>query len=194
MNRMGRKRLAGKLFVISAPSGCGKTTLCKRLLKDDIGLLDSVSVTTRPPRQGEKGGVDYHFVSKKRFQGMIERGALLEYEDNFGHLYGTPKKFIDKTLKDGKSVLLSIDVKGAMKVRKLYSHNSVLIFVLPPSLGELKKRLKYRMSDGAAAISKRLATARKEIAYKRSYDYRIVNDRLDSAYKRLKKMIVTHLH
>lgn len=194
MNRMGRKRLAGKLFVISAPSGCGKTTLCKRLLRDGMGLIDSVSVTTRPPRRGEKDGVDYHFVSKRHFQRMIERGALLEYEDNFGHLYGTPKRFIDKALKNGQSILLSIDVKGAMKVKKIYSHNSVLVFVLPPSLGELKKRLKYRMSDDAATISKRLAQARKEISYKKRYDYRIVNDRLDSTYKRLKKMIATHLH
>jgi guanylate kinase len=182
-----------KLFVISAPSGSGKTTLCNKLLKDDLGLERSVSMTTREPRPGEKDGRDYHFVSKRYFRSAIKKNGFLEYEENFGHLYGTPKKFIEERLKKGASVLLSIDVKGAMKVQRQYPGNNVLIFILPPSLSALKKRLKLRRSEDKSAISKRLKLARKEIAYKTKYDFTVTNDRLDTAYKRLKKIILSEL-
>lgn len=180
-----------RLFVISAPSGSGKTTLSKRLMADNLGLVLSVSMTTRPPRPGEKDGVDYHFVSEKKFKSRIEKGAFLEYEENFGNLYGTPKDHIEKLLHKGASVLLNIDVKGAMKVRRLYPDRSVLIFVLPPSIKALKNRLKTRMSDGKDEIACRLKLARKEMGFKDRYDYRIVNDRLDSAYRKLKRIIIT---
>ena len=174
---------------MSAPSGCGKTTLCKKLLEDDLGLIPSISTTTRSPRPEEKDGVDYHFVPEKKFHEMVRRNGFLEHEGNFGNLYGTPKKFIEQNLKAGRPVLLSIDVKGAMKVRKMYPAESVLIFILPPSVTALKKRLKGRKSDLPSAIRKRLGLAKKEMAYKNRYDYRVVNDRLDSAYKRLRKII-----
>ena len=177
----------GKLFVISAPSGCGKTTLCKKLLADKPEMMRSVSMTTRPPRPGEKDGVDYHFMSRKDFKGLIERGEFLEYEENFGHFYGTPKRFIRDNLKKGKSILLNIDVKGAMKVRRAYPKDSILLFILPPSIKALKKRLHARMTDSIQTISTRFNLAKKELAYKDRYDYRIVNDRLDNAYRRLKK-------
>jgi len=186
-------RRRGKVFVISAPSGCGKTTLCRKLLNDKLGLADSISMTTRPPRRGEKRGVDYLFVSKRYFQDMVRERKFLEYENNFGHLYGTPKKPIEYNLKKGRAVLLSIDVKGAMKVKKAFPKNSVLIFILPPSINALKKRLLSRMSDDQDTISTRLGLARKEMSYKDKYDFRIVNDRLDNAYKRLKKIIVSEL-
>ena len=183
-----------KLFVVSAPSGCGKTTLCTKLLNDNLGLERSVSMTTRLPRPGERDGVDYRFVSEKYFRRVIKEQGFLEYEENFGCLYGTPKKFIGSELNKGKSVLLSIDVKGAMKVRREYPEESVLIFILPPSLTVLKRRLCGRKSEDRASIMKRLKLANREIAYKDKYDYTVVNDRLDAAYKRLKKIIVAGLN
>ena len=182
-----------KLFVISAPSGSGKTTLCKKLLKDDLGLAGSISATTRPPRPNEVDGIDYHFVSREKFQKMIKGKELLEYEDNFGQFYGTPKRFIEKNLRSGKPVLLSIDVKGAMKIRRKYNVKSALIFILPPSMAALKKRLVGRMSEDKSAIKKRLDVAKKELAYIKKYDHCVVNDSLTSAYKKLKKIILSEL-
>ena len=185
--------MSAKLFVVSAPSGSGKTTLCNKLLNDDLALARSISMTTRPPRPGEKNGVDYRFVSEKYFRETVKKNGFLEHEENFGYLYGTPKKFIESRLKKGKNVLLSIDVKGAMKVRRQYPKESVLIFILPPSLDALKNRLCSRSSEDKGAISARLELAEREIAYKTRYDYTVVNDRLDAAYKRLKKIILSEL-
>jgi len=182
-----------RLFIVSAPSGCGKTTLCNRLLDEMPGLANSISMTTRPPRPGEKDGFDYHFVSDAFFRSMAKRDGFLEYEENFGHLYGTPKAFIKNNLKSGRSVLLSIDVKGAMKVKKSFPEESVLIFILPPSISALKKRLRTRNSDDTKAISERLGLARIELSYKNKYDFRIVNDRLDKAYRKLKNTIISQL-
>lgn len=178
-----------RIFIVSAPSGSGKTTLCKRLLHDEAGLFHSVSVTTRKPRKGEKRGSDYHFVSRKRFKEMIREKKFLEYEENFGNFYGTPKRPVEDSLKRGRSVLLSIDVKGAMKVAQAYPEESVLIFILPPSMKALKKRLRLRKLDGPGAIARRLRIAKEELACKNRYDYRIVNDSLDAAYRKLKKTI-----
>ncbi len=182
-----------KLFVISAPSGSGKTTLCNKLLKAGLSLKRSISMTTRPPRPGEEDGVDYYFVSEKYFRDAIKNNGFLEYEENFGFLYGTPKKFIERHLRKGDNVLLSIDVKGAMKVKKEHPDESALIFILPPSLSALKKRLQLRRSEDKGAISARLKLARREIAYKKKYDYTVVNDRLSAAYKKLKDIITTEL-
>lgn len=202
MKRLRRPSLAGrdlrranktKIFVISAPSGGGKTTLCKRLLDDGMPLALSVSMTTRPPRPGEMDGRDYRFTEEQKFRGMIRRKELLEYEGNFGYLYGTPKDFVERNLKKGQAVLLSIDVKGAMKIRRAYPANSVLIFILPPSISALEKRLSGRHSESPLAITRRIARAKKEMGYKNKYDYRIVNDRLESAYERLKDVIISEL-
>jgi len=181
----------GKLFIVSAPSGCGKTTLCKKLLEDKLNLKHSVSTTTRPPRKGEIDGKDYFFVSPEEFRAMMKRRELLEHEENFGFLYGTPKKRALSLLEKGKSVLLSIDVKGAMKVKRLYPGKSVLIFIMPPALSELKKRLESRRTDAASSISARLKIARREIGYKGRYDHVVVNDSLDAAYRKLRKIILT---
>jgi guanylate kinase len=190
---MRKQPSKGKLFVVSAPSGCGKTTLCKRLLAGGLGLADSVSMTTRPRRPGEKNGVDYRFVTEKRFGEIMRRRGFLEHEENFGYLYGTPRKFVEDRLKKGKPVLLSIDVKGAMKVRKVYPASSVLIFLLPPSIAALKERLKSRRSDSPGVIKRRLGLAKKELSYKNRYDYRIVNDNLEKAYRRLKGVVSAEL-
>ena len=192
---MSRQKISNKtkLFIISAPSGAGKTTLCKRLLADGIRLADCVSMTTRAPRPGERDGVDYHFVTKARFRGMIARRAFLEYEENFGNFYGTPRAFVDRHLEQGEPVLLSIDVKGAMKVRRAYRRDAVLIFIMPPSIAALKKRLIGRMSDSHASIAKRLDLAKREMSYRSRYDHVVVNDNLEHAYRKLKKIVVREL-
>jgi len=158
-----------KLFIISAPSGSGKTTLCNKLLASGLGLADSVSMTTRPPRTGEKNKKDYIFVTDAYFKRKIKNGGFLEYEENFGYLYGTPKAFIEDNIRKGVSVLLNIDVKGAMKVARAYPAASVLLFILPPSIKELKRRLHLRKSDSSAVISRRLCKAKKEMSYRRKY-------------------------
>lgn len=191
--RPAARRARAKLFVVSAPSGAGKTTLCKRLLGDGIRLADSVSMTTRAPRPGERDGVDYHFVTPARFRAVARSGGFLEYEENFGNSYGTPRAFIDESLAQGVPVLLSIDVKGAMKVRAAYRRTAVLIFIMPPSIAALKERLCKRMADSDDAIATRLALAKKEMACRSHYDHVVVNDNLEHAYRKLKKIIVNEL-
>lgn len=183
------KKKSPKIFIISAPSGGGKTTLCHKLLANDPALADSISMTTRPPRPGEKDGLDYIFTEDAHFRDEIKKGGFLEYEENFGYLYGTPKDFVENNLRKGRSVLLSIDVKGAMKVRRAYPDRSVLIFILPPSISELKKRLALRKSDSPEVIAGRLKLAKEELSYKSKFDYKVVNDNLEKAYRRLKDII-----
>ncbi len=184
---------SAKIFVVSAPSGCGKTTLCDKLMASGLGLAKSVSMTTRSPRPGDKKGVDYLFVSRRKFLGLVRKDAFLEYEENFGNLYGTPAKFIETNLASGRSVLLNIDVKGAIKIRRAYPHKSVLIFILPPSIRTLKTRLHLRKSDSPEDVARRLALAKKEISHSDRYDYRIVNDKLDDAYRALKRIVKKEL-
>ena len=190
MTQSARSIHSAKIFVVSAPSGCGKTTLCNKLLEDGLGLANSVSITTRLPRPGEKRNADYRFVSRARFLRMLKKDAFLEHEENFGNLYGTPRAFVERNLAKGTHVLLSIDVKGAMKIRRAYPKNSVLIFILPPSIKTLKTRLHLRKTDAPEEVRRRLALAKKEMAYKDRYDYRIVNDKLDDAYKTLKRIVL----
>ena len=188
------RKKTGKIFVISAPSGCGKTTLLKQLLKDkQLCLVHSISMTSRSPREDERNGVDYHFVSERDFRKKIKKDEFLEWEENFGNLYGTPKDFIESAFKGKKNVLLSIDVKGAMNIRKVYHKETVLIFIVPPSLTELEERLKKRRTDDAYVISERLRIAREEMAYKERYDYLVVNDNLNNAYEWLKKIILAEM-
>lgn len=170
----------GRIFVISAPSGSGKTTVEKRVLERTKGLVPSVSMTTRPPRRGEKDRRDYRYLPKEVFKKEIKKGNLLEWEENFGNLYGTPKKFALGKIKEGKDVLLSIDVKGAMKVKGKFPE-SVLIFIKPPSREELSRRLKRRGTDKDAEIAGRLKLAETELSYAPKYDYAVVNDDLERA-------------
>jgi guanylate kinase len=178
----------GKIFIISAPSGCGKTTLCDKLLNKRIGLKRSISVTTRPRRLGEISGRDYYFVSKTDFQRRIRQGRFLEWTKTYGWYYGTPKRLVNEILKNGKDVLLSIDVKGAIKVKRLYP-DSVLIFILPPSLKELRGRLKKRDSENTKEIKKRLKIVRRELAFAKRYDYAVVNDSITNAASKLKTIV-----
>jgi len=169
----------GIIFVISAPSGTGKTTLCERLLKILPDLKMSISHTTRQPRPYEKNGIDYFFVDKKNFEKMIANEEFIEWAEVYGNFYGTSKKVIFDLIKNGYDILLDIDTQGAKNIRKLYP-DSVLIFILPPSLKELEKRLLLRNED-RDIMDKRLSKASQEISQYKFYDYVVINDSIERA-------------
>lgn len=180
----------GKIIVISGPSGVGKTTLYRKLLSEMPDRLEfSVSVTTRTPREGEKNGVDYHFVSRDEFQDRIKKDALVEYAEVYGNLYGTPKSEIDRITRSGKNCLLDLDVQGGRNIKKCYPE-SILIFITPPSLDELKSRILSRNQDSPEHIQRRLSKAMEEMSVRGKYDYQIVNDKIDRAYDELKKLVL----
>ena len=179
----------GILFIISAPSGSGKTTLCARLVELVDSLYRSISMTTRAPRSGEKDGVDYIFIEKQEFIKRQKKNEFLEWAKVFGEYYGTPKKHITHMLKRGSDVLLSIDVQGAMKIKRL-KLDAVYIFILPPSIAMLKERLINRSTDSKKAIRERLNVSRKEISCSQKYDYVVVNNRLEPALDNLRDIIV----
>jgi len=179
----------GKLFIVSAPSGSGKTTLCERLIKRMPHIVRSVSFTTRLPRKNEKDGRDYIFVTKKEFEKEIRRKNLLEWARNFGYYYGTPKDRVLKLLARGTDVILAIDVKGAMKVKRLCP-KGIFIFILPPSMAELRNRLKRRKTDGYSEISKRMQAAIREFSYLPKYTYSVVNDNLEKATDKLEAIVM----
>ncbi len=172
----------GTLFVISAPSGAGKSTLCSMLLKKNKNVKLSVSYTTRAPRKGEVDGVHYSFISENKFKGMINRGEFAEWATVHGNMYGTSLKELKKLNREGYDILLDIDTNGARQIRKNYA-NAVYIFILPPSMQALKKRLINRKTDSDATITKRLENAREEITLCVDYDYIVVNDKLERAYE-----------
>ncbi len=174
----------GRIFVVSAPSGSGKTTICKRVLKKLNNIVPSVSVTTRPRRTGEKNGRDYYYISEEAFKREIKKENFIEWEKNFGYFYGTPKKSVLKSLQKGRDLLFSIDVKGAMTIKKKFPE-SILIFVKPPSLRELSKRLKTRNTDCKEDIAKRLKIAKRELSFAPRYDYVVVNDKLNKAVNKV---------
>jgi guanylate kinase len=179
--------MGGKLIVISGPSGAGKTTLYKRILKDfeaDIGF--SVSATTRPPRSGERDGVDYFFIDRKEFEKRKKAGWFVETATVHGNLYGTPKSEIDRILGSGRNCLLDIDVQGSHSIRKLYPE-AVHIFIMPPSVDELIRRLTSRATDAGKILETRIANAIKEMEYAGEYSVVIVNDDLEKAYLELKQ-------
>ncbi len=189
MPRTRKAPVAGRVFVVSAPSGGGKTTVVARLLRRMPTLVRSVSVTTRPPRPGERPGKDYRFISPAAYQRLRRAGDLLEYAKVHGASYGTPKRPVERALRQGRDVILSIDVQGARKIRRALGRQAVLVFLLPPSMAQLRRRLLQRRTDTAAAIRRRLTAARRELACAAWYDYRIVNDRLDRAVDALAAVI-----
>jgi len=168
------------LLVISGPSGVGKGTICRELQKLDPTIYLSVSVTTRPPREGEKEGKDYYFVSEDRFRELMEQGELLEWARVYDYFYGTPRTAVNKARAAGRDVLLEIDVQGGLKVRE-NCPDSILLFVLPPSLEDLSIRLKRRGTESSDSIDSRLRWAESELPYYKQYDYVVVNDTVAEA-------------
>lgn len=178
----------GRLFIVSAPSGTGKTTLVERLVQAVPDLVLSRSFTSRPPRPGEGDGVDYNFISRERFEAMIEGGEFLEYADVFGNYYGTSAGETERVLAGGQDLILVIDVQGARQVR-LRGFESVGIFVLPPSYAVLEERLRRRSKDHEAAIQRRLEVARGEVGAVAEYDYVVINDEVEPAVARLGSIV-----
>jgi len=178
----------GHLFIISAPSGAGKTTLSRAILKRFTDMLYSVSYTTRSSRKGEQNGVDYHFISKEAFKRDIEMGRWSEWAEVHGNYYGTSAEFIEKGLSSGRDILLDIDVQGTIQILKRHP-DSVTIFVLPPSMNTLRQRLEMRGTESKTVLRRRLENAKKEMAHKDLYRHVIVNDQLSSAVEELISII-----
>jgi guanylate kinase len=179
----------GLLFIVSAPSGCGKTTIVERAIEQTPHLRRSRSYTSRGPRQGEVDGVDYNFISRERFEAMVAVGEFLEWADVFGNLYGTSAADTNRILASGTDLVLVIDVQGARKVRRL-GLEATAIFVMPPSLEVLERRLRHRDKDSEAAIRQRLETARHEIGAFPEYDFVVVNDELGAAVDRVRGIVL----
>ncbi len=179
----------GRYFVLSAPSGAGKTTLSNRLFADFPDIGASVSCTTRPPRAGERNGIDYHFIDDALFRRRMDEGLFFEWEEVHGFLYGTPKEELLDRRARGEDTILDIDVKGALSIKKAFPE-SLLIFVMPPSLEDLEKRLMARKTEGEETLKRRLENAKREMAERDKFDYIIVNDDLDRAYDELKSILL----
>lgn len=175
------------LLIISGPSGVGKGTLCKMLLEADGNFVSSVSCTTRAPREGEEDGREYFFLTRKEFESRIAADGFLEYDEHFEHLYGTPRSFVEEQLRN-KSVLLEIEVNGAMKAKSRMP-DATTIFVAPPSVEELRDRLCERDTETEEQIAKRLERVEYELSLAPQYDYTLVNDDLQEAFKRLREII-----
>lgn len=177
-----------KLYVVSGSSGVGKGTVLKGFLSRNPNFMLSISCTTRAPREGEVDGVNYFFMTKDDFKDCIENDKFLEWAEFAGNFYGTKKKFINQCLEDGKDIILEIDTQGALQVKKQMPE-SVLIFICPPSLGDLEKRLRGRHTEDEATIQKRLNAVKEELARAENFDYKIVNDDLDNAISELERII-----
>jgi guanylate kinase len=180
----------GKLFVVSAPSGSGKTTLCRELVSSVDKLECSISYTTRTPRIDEIEAKDYFFVSRPRFEEMIKSGSFLEWAQVYDNYYGTSKNLANRARDSGHDVILAIDTQGALQIQSLYS-DAILIFILPPSLAELKRRLEDRALDDPGIILRRFGEVSKELNAALKYDYVILNDSVDEALHKLKAIIIS---
>ena len=178
----------GILAVVSGFSGAGKGTLMKELLKRYDNYALSVSATTRQPREGEKDGEDYFFVNREYFQQMIEEGRLVEYAQYVNHYYGTPRDYVEKKMAEGKDVILEIEIQGALKVKKRFP-DALLIFVTPPSAGELRRRLVGRGTETIEVINARLRRAAEEASGMEAYDYLLINDEIDACVEQMHQLI-----
>jgi guanylate kinase len=186
-----KKKIArrGLMFVLSSPSGAGKTTLSRMLLRADRGVRLSISVTTRPKRRGEVNGRDYHFIDRGRFDTMVAKGELLEWADVFGHRYGTPRAPVEKALQAGSDVLFDIDWQGTQQLRERARDDLVSVFILPPTALELERRLKRRAQDTQAVIMSRMAKASDEMSHWPEYDYVVVNRDKTEAFTEVKSIL-----
>jgi guanylate kinase len=179
----------GLMLVLSSPSGAGKTTLSRLLLRSDRKVELSISVTTRPKRRGEVNGRDYHFIDRARFDDLAGDGELLEWAEVFGHLYGTPRRPVTKALQAGRDVLFDIDWQGTQQLREKARTDLVSVFILPPSAGELAHRLKQRAQDSKSVIGSRMAKAADEMSHWPEYDYVIVNRDKRQAFAELRAIL-----
>ncbi len=178
----------GHIFVISAPSGAGKTSIMRPFLKRHPEFVFSVSATTRKRRPGEREGIDYHYISSDEFEKKIVAREFLEWEQVYDYYYGTPKKNIDDSIPNGKHIFIEVEVKGALSIKKIYS-NAVLIFIEPPSYEELQKRLVKRKTENEEDLTKRLDRAKMELEQKPHFDFCIVNHQIEPAIENLEKYI-----
>ncbi len=179
----------GLLLVLSAPSGTGKTTLARRFVQAHPEAAFSISMTTREPRGAERDGVDYHFVDALTFQRMIERDELVEWAEVHGNFYGSPRSAVDRAFSTGGIAVFDIDVQGGQSIQRRYPE-AVLVFVLPPTLAELERRLRERGTESEDSIRRRMLAARSEVEHgARAYDYLVVNDQVDRAYQELEAIV-----
>lgn len=183
----------GRLFVFSAPSGSGKTTIVRNILKEFPDLVFSISATTRKPRNVEKHGIDYFFISEDEFKDKIDKNEFVEWEKFYDYYYGTLKSFIEKEIIKGVSVVLEVDVKGAVNIKESY-HDAVLIFISPPSLEELTNRLINRNTETDIDLKKRIERAEMEMSYKNKFDHIILNDNLQEAKKEAEEIIKYYIN
>ncbi|HBO84321.1 MAG TPA: guanylate kinase [Deltaproteobacteria bacterium] len=198
LNEKGHNRLVhtlggeSLLFIVSAPSGAGKTTLCKMAENMFSGMRHSVSYTTRPPRDGEANGADYNFVSPDKFDNMLKKGEFLEWAEVYGYRYGTSVKDLNSLVANGNDVILDIDVQGAKKVKEsaIGKERGVFIFILPPSIEVCEERLKDRGKDDGETIRKRVEGAKQEIKESAWYDYIIINENIGAAFEKFKSVII----
>jgi guanylate kinase len=182
----------GRLIVISAPSGCGKTTIARAIMQKYPGIIFSVSATTRQPRAGEMNGKDYFFLSKDEFQRRVQAGDLVEWEEIYGNFYGTLKSEVDRALQRGAIMLFDVDVKGALSIKRTYPVDSLLIFIKPPSFEVLKQRLLNRKTEDEATILRRLDRVPMELDKGNEFDWQVINDDLQTAINRVDEIIREH--
>ena len=188
-----KENARGLLLIVSSPSGAGKTTLCKRLRDEFPQIGFSVSYTTRPPRPGEVDGKEYAFVSSDTFQEMVTRDEFAEYATVHGNMYGTSEKRVRQALERGRDLLFDIDFQGARQLHTKFGDHVVLVFILPPSMGELEKRLRQRATDANDVIERRLRMAKEEMGHYHEYQYVIINDEIDEAYDKLRAIYLAQL-
>lgn len=181
----------GLILILSAPSGAGKTSLCRELFKTFPDIKESVSYTTRKPRTGEVDGEAYHFVSKEEFERMVDEDAFAEWAVVHGNMYGTALKTLEEARKNGVNLVLDIDCQGALKLKEQFE-GGVYVFILPPSMDELRRRLESRSSDSQDVIDRRIARAADEIKESRWYDYIIINDNFEVAISELSAIVIAH--
>lgn len=184
------KKENGLMIIISSPSGCGKTTIVKALLEDnELNLYNSISATTRLPRKDEENTVDYYFLNEIEFEKKINENYFLEYAKVFGKYYGTPKDAVEKEIKNGRDVIFDIDWQGAIQLKNQLPHSTITIFILPPSIKELYKRLRKRDANNLSDIKNRMNKAKDEISQYHNYEYVIINDDLNDSIQKVKSII-----
>jgi guanylate kinase len=184
-------RRRGILFIVSSPSGAGKSTISRKLLASDPGLEMSVSATTRPIRPGEVDGRDYHFVDTPKFKDMVAKGEFLEWAHVFGHRYGTPHGVVEKALSEGRDVLFDIDWQGAQQLYQIMGGDVIRVFIFPPSMEELERRLRARGTDSDEVINARMSRAAAEISHWDGYDYVLVNDDVERCFENVSAILVS---